>query len=452
MKLSTRCRRLFTEPQGLAFVALAWVGFVLGLLALLSGPSQTLGITSRLPIVLDDEGRVSRTIMLYHSLAVPFVASLVYLILAWIDLPLRAKDRTKSAITAGFFLTSVGGLTFAYLGHNWLFHGIFLVGLSLTFYAGVVLAAGLYPKRGTPDRLQHGAFWLMAVAILISATIGGAVGSFFGNGFEAILAEDVVRLEHDVFQRGIIAHLHIMLTLIDVAILLLVARITSMTKRQSRWVYGLTIIGTIIVSLATWAVIIAPLEKIAHKVINIGAGFLLPAGILVAIYGFRQLFREHPGERLRGPLRNPARLGLYWFLIFVNFVVTVPGVYVAINLDTYRLPAYLEVERAIAVGHWHVLATLSAVMGFFLVVHLRRSQGRVARASSWGLLLGSSVAFLFIQPYMFHQPGASPAWPEPFFEAGIGLAMLSLAAYLVAEFVAFLRGRTIESTTGDVHD
>jgi hypothetical protein len=38
------------------------------------------------------------------------------------------------------------------------------------------------------------------------------------------------------------------------------------------------------------------------------------------------------------------------------------------------------------------------------------------------------------------------SWPEPFFEAGIAVAMLSLALYLVAEIIAFFRGQTIEST------
>ena len=445
MSLCGRFRRLLATPEGLAFAALAWVGFVLALLGLLSGPSQSLGIAGRLPITLTEEERVGRIITLYHGLAIPFLASLVYLILAWVDLPERTKDLVMPTITAGFFLTSVGGLAFGYLGRNWLFHGIYLVGLSLTFYAGVVLMTALFPRQGTTDRLAHWAFWLMALATLISAAIGGAVGAFFGNGFKAMLAEDIVRVSHDVFQRGIIAHLHIMLTLIDVAILLLVARITPMTPRQSRWVHALTIIGTVIVSVATWGVVIRQFEKIAHKVINVGAGFLLPAGILVAIFGFRNLAREG------GILRDPARFGLYWFLIFVNFVVTVPGVYVAMNLDTYRLPEYLDVERSITSGHWHILATLSAVMGFLLIAHLRRSHGKAAKIGAWGAIIGSSMAFVFILPYMFRQPGATVTWAEPFFEAGIGIAMLSLAVYLVAEITALFRGRTIESAEDSKH-
>ena len=88
-------------------------------------------------------------------------------------------------------------------------------------------------------------------------------------------------------------------------------------------------------------------------------------------------------------------------------------------------------------------------MGFFLVAHLRRSESRLTRATVWGLLLGSSAAFIFIQPIMFHPPGVSPTWPEPYLQAGIGLALTSLAVYLVAEVVAFFRGRIIEGVTGE---
>lgn len=443
MSAQSRFRRLFTTSEGLALVALAWVGLVLALLAFISGPSRALGIADRLPIVLTEEERIGRIIMLYHSLAIPFLASLVYLIVARVDLPKGTSGRVKAAITPGFLLTSIGGLTFAYLGRNWLFHGVYLVGLSLTFYAGVLLAIGLFPRRNSPDRLVRFSFWIMAITTLISAMIGGAVGAFFGNGFEALLAEDIVREEHDIFQRAVIAHLHIMLTLIDVAILLLVARITPLSARQSRWVHTLAIIGTTVVSLATWSVTIAPFEKIAHKVINVGAGFLLPAGILVAAIGFRTLAREG------NPLRDPLRLGLYWFLIFVNFAVTTPGVYMAMNLDTYRSPAYLEVERAIAVGHWHILATLSAAMGFLLIAHLRHSRTAITRASAWGMTVGCSAAILFVLPTLFRQPGLAVTWPLPFYEAGIAIAMLSLAAYLIAEIIAFLRGKTVESRGGE---
>ncbi len=286
-------------------------------------------------------------------------------------------------VTVGYMLTSMGGMTFAYGGRNWIAHGVYLVGLTLVFYAGVLLAIALWPsRRWATDPARHAhlkgvplerlAFFLVAVFTLVSAAIGAAAGAFFGNGFEAFLAEDIVREDpHTLFQLMIIAHLHIMLTLIDVMILLLIIRTYGVKGRAHKLAVPLTLIGTIIVTLATWSVIG---WEGAHKAINAGSAFLLPGAILVAIWGFAHLMRQGlepgragTGQKIRALLRDPIRFGIFFELIFVNVVVTVPGVYVAFNLETYRLPAYLEVERTILVGHWHILATLSAVIVLFLI-------------------------------------------------------------------------------------
>ena len=37
------------------------------------------------------------------------------------------------------------GLGFAYFGHNWAFHGLYIFGLSLMFFAGVLLVIALWP-------------------------------------------------------------------------------------------------------------------------------------------------------------------------------------------------------------------------------------------------------------------------------------------------------------------
>ena len=155
-------------------------------------------------------------------------------------------------------LTGVGGLGFAYLGGGWIAHGLFLVGLSLVFYAGTVLCVGLFPWRHTSGgfSLEQLAFWLMALYTLISAAIGGATGAYFGNGFAAFLAEDVIREAHDLGQRAIIAHLHIMLTLIDVALLLIVARMFDLRGWAHRLAMPLIIAGATVTSFATWSVMV----------------------------------------------------------------------------------------------------------------------------------------------------------------------------------------------------
>jgi hypothetical protein len=248
----------------------------------------------------------------------------------------------------------------------------------------------------------------------------------------------------------IIAHLHIMLTLIDVMILLLVIRAYRVEGRVHKIAVPLTIVGTMIVTFATWSVIG---WEAAHKVINIGSAFLLPGAIMVAIWGFASLIRqgkeaagremEHGaatmGQKLGVLFRDPVRFGIFFELIFVNVVITVPGVYVAFNLETYRSPAYLAVERSILVGHWHVLATLSAVMVLFLIADRLGTKGWVRQVIGWGLLAGSTMSFVFVNIYLFRQPSQDKLWTVPFFEIGIAVSLLTLALFVAVQAVGRVR-------------
>jgi hypothetical protein len=116
---------------------------------------------------------------------------------------------------------------------------------------------------------------------------------------------------------------------------------------------------------------------------------------------------------------------------------------VAFNLQTYRQPAYLEVERTILVGHWHVLATLSAVIALFLVVDRLGIEGLLRQVVGWGVLAGSSLAFVAVQFTMFRHPGTPIAWTIPILDAGIGLFLVVLAGFLGIQWVDLLspRGR-----------
>lgn len=456
-------KRLFGTLPGLMIVATAWEALIVASLSPFSGPLRPLGLAELLNLDLSDAHQVGRIIMLYHSLAIPFVAALVYLILDRVPMgpsheeESRVRQSIVVPVTAGYMFTSIGGMTFAYGGRNWIAHGVYLAGLVLVFYAGVLLAIALWPSRRwaiDPARYAHLAgiplerlaFFLAAVFTLASAAIGAAAGAFFGNGFESFLAEDIVREDpHTLFQLMIIAHLHIMLTLIDVMILLVVIRTYGVKGRAHKLAVPLTIVGTIIVTVATWSVIG---WEGAHKVINVGAAFLLPGAIAVAVWGFASLMRQglepgraSAGQKLRALLRDPVRFGIFFELIFVNVVVTVPGVTVAFNLETFRLPAYLEVERTILVGHWHILATLSAVIVLFLIADRLGMRGWVRQAVGWGLLMGSSLAFVFVLFYMFRQPGQERAWAMPLFETGIAMSLVSLALFVAVHLVRQGAGR-----------
>ena len=138
---------LFGSAKGLMVVAVAWDAIIVAFLSLFSGPVRSLGLADKLGIYLGDVGRTGRIIMLYHILAVPLVAAIAYFILD--QVPVKASQRRAilPALTVGYLLASGAGFVFGYWGRNWLAHGLFLVGLSLLFYAGVLLAVALYPSR-----------------------------------------------------------------------------------------------------------------------------------------------------------------------------------------------------------------------------------------------------------------------------------------------------------------
>jgi hypothetical protein len=446
---------LARSTPGLLLMVTAWTVVIVALLGLLSGPVRDI---FGLDVDLPQAERVGRIIMLYHSLAVPLVAAVTYLILDLVPTADELARSVRRAITPGYALTSVGALTFAYLGRNWLFHGIFLLGLSLVFYAGVLLAVGLWPWRHrTTDpsysrlgsvSLERVAFFVVTVATLISALIGAGAGSFFGNGFEALLAEDVVREEHGLAELVVISHLHIMLALVDIAVLLLVARRFDLKGRLHKIAIPLVIAGTAVMAAGCWAVI--PCEEIAHGIIYGGSSLVLLGALLITIAGIRCLMKRRvqkqgltnptAGQRLRALLGNPLQLGLFLQMIWLNAVMVFPGLYTAAKLEQFRAWPF-EAERRLLVGHWHILATISAVMVVLLVADRLRVRGWMRQILGWGLLIGANLAFTFGVLYEYLPPGADRDWTLPPIYVGIGMSLIALGLFLGRRLLDLLSAR-----------
>jgi hypothetical protein len=424
-------------------MATAWDALIIALLGMLSGPMREI---VNLPISLVEAERVGRIVMLYHALAVPFVAAIVYLILDMVPTTEELAMAIRRAITPGYMLASAGALTFAYLGRNWLFHGVFLLGMSLVFYAGVLLAVGLWPWR-YPNQdpayahwgslsLERVAVFVTAVVMLVSVLIGAGVGAFFGNGFEAVLAEDIVREEHNLNELAVISHLHIMLALIDVAVFLLVVRKFDLKGTLHKVAMPLTIVGTLVMALGCWSVLVW--EEIAHAIIYAGSSLVLLGALLMTIAGLDRLIKTRLSEQVARPtlgqklgalLHNPLHFGLFFQMIWLQFVMVFPGLYTAAKLETVRAWPF-EAERRILTGHWHILATVSAVMMVLLVADRLNVRGWMRHVLGWGMLLGANLAFTVAVFYEFLPPEADRGWTIPFLDVGIAGALVSLALFL----------------------
>ncbi len=445
-----RLDHLTSSSRGLLLTAMAWDALIVAFLGVLSRPMQMLvGISVNLPA----DARVGRIIMVYHALAIPFVAAIAFLILDQVAISDAIARTVRRAITPGFMLTSIGGLGWAYLGHNWILHGLYIAGLSLVFYAGVWLAVGLWPgrQRNTDPAYSHVgsislervAFFVTALCLLLSAVIGASAGAYFGNGFKSVLAENIVRQTHDLGERAVIAHLHIMLALIDVGILLVIVRRFDLKGPLHKIAMPLTIVGAVIMSVGCWSVLVV--EKAAHVIIYAGTTVLLFGALLMVIAGLGKVIRNQLAEQritrptfsqsLKALFRNPLQFGVFFQIIWLQCVMVFPGLYTAVKLRTiFRLWPF-EAERRILVGHWHILATASAIIMILLIADRLRARGVLRQILGWGVLIGANVAFTFAAFYEFLPPEVNRDWTTLYLDLGVGVALMALAIFLAARLV-----------------
>jgi len=459
----TRFNFLFRSTKGLVLVAIALIALVTAIWGTLSGPLVEWGVkdvTVRLlNMDLNPAEREGRIIMLYHTIAMTVVAIEVYIITEILPMKEHQQSTINATITFGYLLSMFFGLGFAYFGHEWIFHGLFLFGQALVFFAGMLLAAALWPWRkeyhvkdpeyshwGTID-LERVAFFAMALAMLGSALFGAVTGSYWGNGHETFLAEDLIREPHKTsLELSIIGHLHIMLTLIAVALALIVARWFDFKGILHKIAMPLMIIGTIVITLGVWAVV--PFEPIAHVIIYVGSVFILLSALMLVIFGFRKLIRDRLAEQgieeasffqgLKALLHDPLRFGSLWQMVFMNFTVSGIGIFVAVKLDEIFRVWPAREERIILTGHWHVLSGIIATIILLYYADMSGLKGRLRQWFGWLVIIGSDVAFGAATVFEMKRLFVSEIDQQPlvngtmlFIEIGIVIVLVTLAAIMV---------------------
>ena len=417
--LKARLDYLFGSTRGLVLVAVGLVSLVTALWGTLSGPASDWGIKAAvvkaLGLRLVEAEREGRIIMLYHSLAIPVVAILTYLITDSVPMKDRWRTSINATMTVGYPLVMVGGLGFGYFGRNWVLHGVFVFGLALVFYAGCLLAAALWPWRpeartDDPERsrtrnrvdLERAAFFTMAAATLGSAVFGALAGAFYGNGFETFLAEDLIREpHHTVLQFAVIGHLHIMVALVAIATTLIIGRWFGFKGIWHKLAMPLMILGTVLLTLGVWGVV-TPLEPVAHMIIYVGATPSMLAALFLIFYAFPKIIRdrlagEEPkpglGRKLAALVHDPLKFGSLWQMIYMNFTVSGVGIFMAVRLDeVFRVWPSRE-ERIVLVGHWHILSVLTASIILFYAADRLGLAGRARQWFGWLVIVGSDLAF-----------------------------------------------------------
>ncbi len=72
--------------------------------------------------------REGRIIILYHTIAMTMVAIEVYFMTEMLSMKRYEQVVVNGTITVGYLTAVIFGLLFAYWGHNFVFHGLFLLG------------------------------------------------------------------------------------------------------------------------------------------------------------------------------------------------------------------------------------------------------------------------------------------------------------------------------------
>jgi hypothetical protein len=456
--IRSRFNYLFRSTKGLVLVAISLIAVVTAIWGTLSGPMAEWGIkdvtVKLLGMDLDPAEREGRIIMLYHTIAMAVVAIETYLITDVVPMKRHQQTNINATITIGYITALITGLGFAYFGHDWTLHGLFIAGQSLAFFAGVLLAAALWPWQkdyyvkdkglshwGSID-LERVAFFTMAITTLGSAIFGAVAGASFGNGFEVFLGEDVVRFPHKpILQRAIIGHLHIMLTLIGIALTLLIGRWFKFRGILHKIAMLLMIVGTIVISLGAWSV---TWVEWAHTTIYVGSVFAMLAALMLVIFGWDKLIREQGGaggtfgQKIRALLKDPIRFGSLWQMVFMNFTVSGIGIFMAVKLDEiFRVWPHRE-ERITLTGHWHILSAIMATIILLYYADLSGLKGRARQWFGWSVILFSDLAFgavtLFSMKRLFVSEAAQQGlvnWLMALTDLGLGAVLVALALFLI---------------------
>ncbi len=449
-----RFNYLFNSAKGLILVAISMVAIVTAVWGMLSGPMAEMGVreivVKTLGMDIVQAEREGRIIILYHSIAMAVVSIEVYIINSQLKMKAFFKTAINVMITVGYLLAMVFGMGFAYFGHNWAFHGVYIFGLSLIFFAGILLAVALNPwdpeYRVTDNAYAHTksgvsveriAFFTMAIATLGSTLFGAIPGSYFGNGFEAFLAENVIRQPHKtLFEDAVIGHLHIMLTLIAVALSLIIGRwldfkgILHTISMHMMWT------GTIVISIGAWSVVVV---EWAHTIIYVGSVLVMLSALMLVIFGWGKFIREGTahlakptfGQKMKALVSDPLRFGPLWQMVFMNFTVSGVGIFMAVKLDEIMRVIPWREERITLTGHWHILSALIATIILMYYGDMVNLKGKVRQWYGWGIIILSDIAFASVTIFELKRLFISEAEQQPLVNVLMILADLGLGMLLV---------------------
>ncbi|MCP4761888.1 MAG: hypothetical protein GY870_08900 [archaeon] len=376
--------------------------------------------------------RTARIIMIYHSLANPFIVATTFWVMEYFEIREKFVPSLKITLVPGALLSGICGLIFAYTRERF-FHEVFYFGLFLIFLGGVIFMIAAFPIPGKfPDPkkategsllrdfdLENYSLVLLAFCVIVSVIYGAMAGiETFTNTIwfldrpnnDAFLAEEVVKiLLHDAPEEFVVSHLHIQLALLAAMITMIGYKLSEIKGKIYRFMLFLSPIGVLTISYGAWV--------LNHYLIWVGAGILIINTILLSLKGWWKISKDRYGERFEslslpkkiiGVFTDPVMFSLYFIFMYAQIVVTMCGIIVGLQTrEVYRTHEYVNVEYDFNVGHWHVLAVLLATLLILIAINHFKIKLKARKISGVLLGVGGFVAFSGANLYMLRTPDAN---------------------------------------------
>jgi hypothetical protein len=408
-----------------------------------------------IPMLHDDIiSRTARLVMIYHSLAVPFLVANTFWIMEYYEVRSKFVPILKALLLPGAFMVGIAGMAFGYTRIR-LFHELFYFGLFLVFMGGIIFVISAFPIPGKfPDEetsirgatvnglnLEYMNLVILAICVMVSTIMGAiaALENFTGTIWgeyqsgEAFLAEAIIRRHpHNPVEDFIVSHLHIQLAQSAAMVLMVGYRTSKTSGKAYSYILIANAIGVIVISYGAWV--------LDHYTIWVGAGILILCTIAMGAFGLKNISKDTLKERykssslvkkLKGMINDPIKFTYYFLFLFAHISVTITGIIVGLQVDEfYRLHATLELEYDFNVGHWHVLSVLIANILMLKAIDYYNVKGLQRKIGGWMFFIGSILGFGGADLYMLRPLPAENIQP--------GYTLMLIGVWFL--FVAFLWG------------
>jgi len=292
-------------------------------------------------------------------------------------------------------------------------------------------------------------------------------GSFFGNGFEIFLAENIIRLpEKTTMEYSVIGHLHIMLALIAIMLTLIIGRWLNFKSIWHKIAMPLMILGCIVLNLGVWGVV-TPLEPVAHMIIYVGATPSMLAALFLLIWSWGKFAKEGTAhiakptffQKLGAIVSDPLKFGPTWQMLFMNFTTSGIGIFMAIRLDEiFRMWPARE-ERIELTGHWHALSAIIATIILMYYGDMLGLKGKVRQIYGWSIIFLSDLALGAVTVFEMKRLFIEEAVQQPLvnilmymIDFGLGFLLVLLAVVMVWRLIDLFKpkGRWTEEITHEL--